>query len=609
MPAPSTAVRTAAFLATCALLSPPALAQYASPSPPAPASASPAAPSSDVPAPTTPESFTSSDGRYAVAVGKIAHDVRAAMRRQHAPGMVLALTDRRNTLGVLVFGDADLATHRLVTRATRFGIGSITKSMTAIALLRARERGALDLHAAVTRYVPWFSVQTRWRAITPHDLLTHTSGLPDGGYGPGAPYDVAMLRDQRTGFAPGARWSYSNLGYETLGEILRAVDGRPWSASVRDGVLARAGMTSSSTDWTFDTLAKAATGYLPREDDRVLDPRTWNLTPVPLTEFSDAAGSVLSTGDDMAKYARVLLNGGVSVDTGKRLISPASYALLTTPHTIAGGPSVPGMYQQYAYGLAVRTLDGDTVVGHTGGTVPYTACLEADLTTGFGAIALTNVGDIAERPCAIVEHALRVLRAASKNKPLPAFPPAPDPTVVKGAARYAGTYRAPSGDAIAVIAPSAGRLAIVADGTQHPLLPVAPRLFWTGVARFRASGIRFIRDGAAHRANELVAAGRWYATAAYRGPRAFPHPAAWNAYVGHYRYPGAHPWDPSVRVQLVKGALVIDDGTPLTPLPDGAFRLGSDAWSPERLRFDTVVDGRAQRVFLTGVALYRVPTP
>jgi D-alanyl-D-alanine carboxypeptidase len=599
MPTRSSVSRIAAFLAACALLSPPALAQNAPPLP------SP----SEAPAPPVPESVTSADGRYALAVGKIAHDAGAAMRRQHAPGMVLALTDRRGTLGILVFGDADVAARRPVTRATRFGIGSITKSMTAIALLQARDRGAFDLHAPVTRYLPWFSVRTRWRPLTPHDLLTHTSGLPDGGLGYGAPYDVTMLRDQRTGFAPGAHWSYSNVGYETLGEIVRAVDRRPWADAVRDGVLARAGMTSSATDWSFDTLATAATGYLPREDDRIPDPRAWNLTPVPFTELTDAAGSVLATGDDMAKYARVLLNGGVSVDTGKRLISPASYALLTTAHTVAGGPSVPGMYQKYAYGLAVSTLDGDRIVGHTGGTVPYTACLEADLTTGFAAVALTNVGETAERPCAIVEHALRTLRAASKNQLLPAFPKAPDPAQVKGASRYAGTYRAPNGGAITVIAPSAERLAVVANGAEHPLLPVAPGLFWTDVARFRASGIRFIPDAAAHRANELVAAGRWYATAAYRGRITFPHPTAWDAYAGHYRYPGAHPWDPSIRVQLVKGALVVDDGNPIAPLPDGSFRLGGDAWSAERLRFDTVVDGRAQRVLLTGVALYRVPTP
>lgn len=592
----SIVVRFGALAAAAAMLAPgaPARAQDASPSPSAVPLATPTASSITV--------------RYADAVARIARDAPEAMRRQHAPGMALALTDRTNTIAVLAFGDADVAAHRPVTPATRFGIGSITKSMTSIALLQARDRGAFDPRAPVTRYLPWFSVRTKWRPITGHDLLTHTSGLPDGGLGYGAPTDVTMLRDADTGFAPGTHWSYSNVGYETLGEIVSAIDRRPWSDVVHDGVLARTGMTASATDWAFGTLASAATGYLPREDDRIPDPRAWNLAPVPFTEFTDAAGSVLSTPGDMAKYARMILRGGVA-DGGRRVISPASYRLLTTAAATAGG-NVPGLYQKYAYGLAVHDLDGDTVVGHTGGTTPYTACMEADLTTGFAAVALTNVGDIADRPCAIVEHALRTLRASTHGKPLPSLPAAPDLAQVMNARAFAGTYRTASRDAaITVVAPERDRLAVMAGGTAHPLLPTGGGLFWTDVPRFRLSGLRFIADPKAHRANELVAGGRWYATPAYRGPTAFPHPAAWDTYAGHYRYPGAHPYDPALRIQLVKGALVIDDGTPLVPLADGSFRIGADAWGAERLRFDTVVGGRAQRVSYTGVALYRVTTP
>ena len=79
--------------------------------------------------------------------------------------------------------------------------------------------------------------------------------------------------------------------------------------------------------------------------------------------------------------------------------------------------------------------------------------------------------------------------------------------------------------------------------------------------------------------------------------RAVSARAAWRAYAGHYRYPGAHPYDQSLRIQLVNGALVADDGTPLTPLGGAVFRLG-DAWSPERLQFDSVIGGVAQRLRL-----------
>ncbi len=606
MPTRVAVARWCAFFTACALLAPAAGAQGASPEP----SSSPTPATSAAPA----ASAAPPGSRYQAAVARIAADAPEAMRRQHAPGMALALTDRRGTIAVLTFGSANVERNEPVTPQTRFGIGSITKSMVSIALLEACDRGAFNPRVPVTRYLPWFSVHTRWRALTPHDLLTHTSGLPDGGLGAGAPYDVLALRDVQTGFPPGKRWSYSNVGYETLGEILAAVDHRPWSDAVRSGVLARIGMSATSTDWTYATLAASAIGYLPREDDRVPDPRAWDLAPVPLTEFSDAAGSVLSTAGDMAKYARMILRAGV-VDGGARVISPSSYALLTTAAAKAGTGGVPGLYESYAYGLAVHTLDGDRIVGHTGGTAPYTACMEADLTQGLAAVALTNVGYIADRPCDIVEDALRVLRAARRGAAFPKFPAATDPAQVKRARSYAGTYRAANGAALTVVAPRADRLAFVMNGDRHPLLPVGGGIFWTDVPRLQLSGVRFVPDRAAHRATALVADGRWYQTAAYRGPSAPRAPAAWKLYPGHYRTLGGHPYDGSIRVQFVHGALVLDDGTPLIPLRDGSFRAGATAGA-QRVRFDAVIDGHAQRATFTADRatytadpLYRVTTP
>jgi len=556
------------------------------------------------PAPAPPSPSPSS--AYATAVARIAAAAPEAMRRQHAPGMALALVDRRGTIAILSFGEADIEHHLPVTPQTRFGIGSITKSITTIALLQARDRGAFDPQAPVTRYLPWFSVHTRWRPVTGRDLLTHTSGLPDGGIGYGQPYDVALLREAHTGFAPGTRWSYSNLGFETLGAMLEAIDHRDWNTIVRDDVLARIGMTASAPDWTLDSLRSAATGYLPRDDDRLTDPRSWDFFPVPLTEFSDPAGSVLSTAGDMAKYARMLLDGGVTAG-GTRLISPSSYALLTTAVTTAGTGGVPALYEKYAYGLAVRRFDGDTVIGHTGGTVAYTACIEADLSSGFALVALTNAGDSADRPCAIVEYGLRSLRAAARRGASPVFPAAVDLSEVPHAERLAGTFRSRSGASLTVVAPSAGRLALRVRSTLHPLLPVGNGIFFCGLPRYRESGLRFVSDPRTHRARALVAAGVWYA-APGTPIRPASAPRAWRAYVGHYRYAGAHPYDASLRIQLVNGALVVDDGTPLTPLGSGEFRLG-ETWSPERLRFDSVIAGAAQRLSWNGVPLYRVTTP
>jgi hypothetical protein len=226
------------------------------------------------------------------------------------------------------------------------------------------------------------------------------------------------------------------------------------------------------------------------------------------------------------------------------------------------------------------------------------------------ALALTDRHGTADRPCPIVEHALRVLRASAHGKSLPAFPHAPNPARVAHATTFAGTYRDPgNAGALTIVAPSTDRLEVMAGGVTHPLLPVAPGIFWTDAERFQLSGVRFITDPKTQHVDQLVANGHWYARASYAGPKTFAHPTRFDAYVGHYRYPGAHPYDPSLRVQLVKGTLVLDAGTPLVPLADGSFRLGLETWNPERLRFDSTVDGLAQRALWSGVPLYRVTTP
>src|SRR2546421_12501299 len=89
-------------------------------------------------------------------------------------------------------------------------------------------------------------------------------------------------------------------------------------------------------------------------------------------------------------------------------------------------------------------------------------------------------------------------------------------------------------------------------------------------------------------------------------------PPAWRAYLGHYRAHNA--WATNLRVVAAGGRLVFgwdcyhSERHPLAPLADAEFRVGAQAWSPERLRFDTLVDGRAQRAVLSGAAFYRTFT-
>jgi CubicO group peptidase (beta-lactamase class C family) len=335
------------------------------------------------------------------ALDAIAAQAPVDLATQGAPGMAIAITDRNHLLRIITVGYANVAAQERVTATTRFGIGSITKSMTSIALLELRDAGKFDPSLPVTAYLPWFKPIDPYRPITSYDLFTHTSGLPANG-------SIDKIDAVTVQWAPGTRWSYSNLGYHALGRILKSLSGtNDYDTIVHKSVLDPLGMTDSTPVYSPQTLATAATGYS-GATHAAEDMSTYK-------DYQSPVGSMLSIPADMATYMRFLMNGG-KTDDGRQLISHESWLLLTTPahtdgHTLGEGGN--GIEAAYGYGLGIHQRNGDTIVGHTGGVEPYTACMEMDMTTGYGIIAMTNIGYQAPRPCAIVNYALNQLNNAS----------------------------------------------------------------------------------------------------------------------------------------------------------------------------------------------------
>jgi D-alanyl-D-alanine carboxypeptidase len=533
-----------------------------------------------------------------------------AMVEQGTPGLSLAITDRDHTTHILTLGYANLDARTPVTGQTRFAIGSITKSMTALSLLQLHDRGRLDLDANVRRYLPWFSIQSDGKPIFVHQLLSHTAGLPDDfSYAPGYTYDIVALRAAHTLFAPGTSWSYANDGFATAGAILATLDGRPWADSLSARVFAPLSMSQSSPVFTPQSFADAATGYEFRDADRPagLHPA---LVPSRPMDFVDPAGSVLSTPGDMAKYLRLILDGGKTTG-GTQLISPASYLLWTTPDKLnngkpAGSPGVemsewPAFYKQYGFGLSVFDDSGDKLVGHTGGISGYTACMQANVTRGFAVIAMANLVEAPLHPCAIVRYAMAVLRAQSLGQPLPPIPAAVDPANVTGASAYAGTFVAFDGRQLAFTA-DGNHLSLLDGGQTFTLYPRGDDAFWTDDPRLATFLLAFER-GAKKQVTDVLYGTDVYAGTAYAGPRTFTHPKAWDALVG--RYEGdAFGSSFVTRVLIVKSKLTFDGVAPLRDNHNGTFALGSST-----VRFDSYGAGKAQRLTFDDVQMYRIELP
>src|SRR5450755_3403292 len=466
------------------------------------------------------------------ATARIRASAEAFMHANHIPGMALAVTDRDGTRVTLYLGTADLKTNSPITAATLFGVGSITKSMTAIALLEARDRGAFDPEKPITDYLPYFSVRSKYRPITGRDLLNHTSGLPDGTRDDvTGEFLVYALRDVETGFAPETHWSYSNNGYYTLGYMLEHIDHRAYVDIIRDDLFASLDMTASEPATTYSARDRMAVGYLNQFDDRPPSPDL-PVVEAPFYEADWPDGAVLSTAPDMAKYIRLLLNHGMGPHG--RLLSPSSFALLTTPSATVSSVGAGGtgsLYSKYAFGLAAHTIDGHAVVGHTGGTQPYTACMEADLDGGYGAVALTNFGYTAPRPCPVVEYALAVERALADSKPLPAPLPeqkSSDLLNVDKAERYAGTFTAVDGTAMTLEA-AADRLSLESNGSTFALYPSDTDAFWVADPRFALYYLRFVRDHAGQ-ATELDYGPERFFAPTFRGMKTVDYPHRWDEY-------------------------------------------------------------------------------
>lgn len=531
------------------------------------------------------------------AAARVDAYVAAHMEASGTPGLALAVTDRDGLIHVATYGYANLDARKPVTPATRFQIGSISKSFTAIAALRLAEEGGLDLHAPVSGPMPWFRPGADRGPIAMHHLLLHTSGLPrDRDDIPTSPFRVLGVRDLTVGAAPGEHHAYSNIGYQIAGYLLETLEGRSYAEILRDRILEPVGMAESEPVITHASRARLATGYRPLFDDRPAH-RSHPLIPATWFEYGDADGSVISTPADLAAYLRMLLNRGAT-EHG-RVLWEESFEQLTQ-RTVPTGPN-----RWYGYGLIIEERDGRTLISHGGGMVGYRAFLLGDMTDGLGVVAFVNGPG---NPGAVASFALDAFRAARSGAELPEPPEIPPPTRVANAADYAGHFTATDGRTLRIEA-EGEQLVLVHECERVPLERRGRDAFLAPHPDFELFLLRFVREG--DEVTKALHGPDWFAHPRYAGPREHELPQEWHAYVGHYR--AQNPWNPGFRVIARRGELWLAHPggaeTELVQLEPGLFRVGSDERSAERLRFADVVNGSALRANLTGVDFFRTFTP
>jgi CubicO group peptidase (beta-lactamase class C family) len=205
------------------------------------------------------------------------------------------------------YGWADAEWEVPNTTDTIFRLGSLSKQFTAAAVVQLAQQGKLKLDDPVWRYDA--NLPETWKSVTLHQLLSHTSGIPNytsqSGFWPTIvrPYTpqelVNVVREKPLDFTPGSRWAYSNTNYILLGIVIEKVSGRKYADYMREEVFRPLHMQNSGYDSPTPLLKHRAHGYVPSGNTMANAPYIDMTVPY-------SAGALYSTVDDLLKWDQAL---------------------------------------------------------------------------------------------------------------------------------------------------------------------------------------------------------------------------------------------------------------------------------------------------------------
>jgi CubicO group peptidase (beta-lactamase class C family) len=380
------------------------------------------------------------------------------LSRHRVPGLAIAIVKDDRVVYMKGFGVANVETADAMRPETLLGIGSLTKSLTSMALVSLAVAGQLRLDDPVGTYVPGLSPSIA--RVTAGQLLSHTAGIADHIPWPGH-RDESMLAgyprswgagDSAFFTEPGQIFSVSNAGYQLAGVTLEAVAKKPYADAMRAQVFEPLGMArttlrpSDAINWQF------APGYTRGPDGGPVLNRLSTFPPF------WPSGGVFSNVRDLSRFMIAFLNDG-QLD-GKQVLDPKVIAAMTTPR--AKVPTNPT--GAYGYGLFLDTIRGVRIWQHGGQRIGYGATIRMAPDYRVGVVILANAYG-AEMPLTAMKalELMVPLKPAERAAPGVALTATPDDL-----RRHPGVYRN-FNNAIEILA-SDGQLFVKRDGRTRPLV-------------------------------------------------------------------------------------------------------------------------------------------
>lgn len=400
---------------------------------------------------------SSSTDSYTAAIAEGRAAVKEVMADPGAVSVSLALVEGDRLIWSEAFGTAERDTGQRATTETIYGACSVSKMLSATAVMILVDQGLVSLNNPVVTYIPGFTMplDPRHRNITVEMLLNHTSGLP--GYDPKtmthAPYTgyaadfMEGLKRQRLMHDPGTIAAYNNDGFTMVENLVKAVTGQDYPDFVRRNILFPLGMTKSQYQNVPLPAGSYAQGYN-------------GAAKVPLYTLNVyASGGFFSTPEELSRLASLFANSGMY--EGRRILSAQSVAAMAADQRQGTFNPVPN--ESYRFGLGWDTMAQPALAAvgvnawqKTGDlTGVYGTCIMVVPEANLGVVVFGTSGSLASSYGS--DHAVKIaerilLRALVERGRIPAMPPALStadlplaavPAADKAA--YPGTYASSNG--------------------------------------------------------------------------------------------------------------------------------------------------------------------
>jgi len=313
---------------------------------------------------------------------KIEKAITAQMSRLGVPGLSVAVVVDRKLRWSNGYGTADVENSIPAKATTAYRLGSISKPITAAAVMQLVERGKLDLDAPIQKYCPAFPAK-QW-PVTARALLAHLAGVRhyknDAEYGSTRHYNsvvegLGMFKDDPLLFEPGTKYSYTTHGYAVLGCAVEGASGMSFPDYVRENVFKPAGMDRIRVDNVSDIIPNRAQGYQKTKSGEL---RNSDLAD---TSYKIPGGGFISTVGDLANFAIAMQNG--------TLLKKETLDLMWTEQKTRDGKGT-----NYGLGWGVSERNGIKGINHGGAQQRVSTMLYMIPDKGLAVVVMTNLEGI-----------------------------------------------------------------------------------------------------------------------------------------------------------------------------------------------------------------------